>query len=99
MAKKTNPKKIPRSQRDVDDAYEIGICKGVEATAILMVLGMYDCGVDPDLADRIVNKFVGNVDGLYEGRIKLYDVKTALEEEYSIQFSSLLKPFGYKNKF
>ena len=98
MAKKTNPKKIPRSQRDVDDAYEIGVYKGVEATAIIWLLSMYDCGADHDYVDKVSEKFINNVESIHTNRINLYDVKNALAEEQGIVFERLLKPFGVKSK-
>lgn len=98
MAKKTNPKKIPRSQRDVDDAYQLGVYKGVEACVIIWTLSMYDCGADPDFVDTVSYKFASNIESMHESRINLYDVKKALEDEQGVQFERLLKHFGYKSK-
>ncbi len=96
---KTNPKKIPRTQRDVDDAYELGVYKGVEACAIMWTLSMYDCGADDEFVDRTSLKFSSNVESIHTDRINLYDVKRALEDEHGIVFERMLKHFGYKSKF
>lgn len=96
--KKTNPKKIPRTQRDVDEAYRLGTYKGTEAALIIWVLSMRDCGVDNDSVVVYFEKFLSNVESMHSGYMKLYDAKKALEEEYDITFEPLLKHFGYKSK-
>lgn len=98
MAKKTNPKKIPRSQKDVDDAYRLGTYKGTEVTLILFMRSFCDLGHGDEIWD-IWEKFEAGLDSMHRGDTKLHDEKNALEEEYGIQFESLLKHFGVKTKF
>lgn len=98
MAKKTNPKKIPRSQKDVDDAYRLGVYKGTEVTLILLMRSLCDIGHGEEIWD-LYEKFEYGLDSMHRGDTKLYDEKAALEEEYGIKFESLLKHFGYKSKF
>lgn len=98
MAKKTNPRKIPRTQRDVDDAYRLGVYKGTEVTLIVFLRSLCDIYDDVDIA-QLYAKFESGLDSIRRGDTKLYDEKNAIEEEYNIRFEGLLKHFGVKIKF
>lgn len=99
MAKnKTNPKKIPRSQRDVDDAYRLGVYRGVEVMVVIWILSLYDCGADDDFVDRSSHKVSSYIESLHLNRVNIYDVKKALEDEKGVRFDELLRHFGYKRK-
>lgn len=95
---KTNPKKIPRSQRDVDDAYRLGVYKGTEVTLIVFLRSLCDIVDDVDIV-QLYDKFESGLDSIRRGDTKLYDEKQAIEEEYNIRFESLLQHFGFRSKF
>lgn len=96
--KKTNPRKIPRTQKDVDDAYRLGVYRGVEVMVVLMILSMYDCGGDDEFVERTTHKVASYIESMHLNRVNIYDVKKALEEEKGVRFDELLKHFGYKRK-
>ena len=98
MAKKTNPKKIPRSQKDVDDAYRLGVYRGVEVMVVIWILSLYDCGADDDFVTRSSYKVASYIESMHMNMVNVYDVKKALEAEKGVRFDELLKHFGYKRK-
>lgn len=98
MSKKTNPKKIPRSQKDVDDAYRLGTYKGTEVTLVLLLRSFCDLGHESEVWD-LWEKFEAGLDSMHRGDTKLYDERDSLEEEYGVKFEALLQHFGYKSKF
>lgn len=95
---KTNPKKIPRSQKDVDDAYELGTYKGAELMLILATRCLGDMGY-ADAVEPLFNKIDYGLDSLILGYTKLNDERKAIEDEYGIKFDSLMKHFGVRSKF
>ena len=74
---KTNPKKIPRSQKDVDDAYRLGVYKGTEVTLIVFLRSLCDIVDDVDIV-QLYDKFESGLDSIRRGDTKLYDEKQAI---------------------
>ena len=91
MAKKTNPRKIPRTQADVDRAFQFGCYKGSETALIILVHTVCDMGVDDDFVERLWDDYKYNVDSIHKGYMKLGDVRKTLEEERNIEFDDLLR--------
>lgn len=91
MAKKTNPRRIPRTQKDVDDAFRYGTYKGSETALIILVHTICDMNVDDDFVDRLWEGYRYNVDSMHKGYMKLGDVRRTLEAERHIKFDDLLR--------
>lgn len=84
MAKKVNPRKIPRTQEDVDRAWEKGVLDGVSnacAIFLTVILDKYN-GAEhiKGLWDEI-NKLSEEVK---ERRVSVADLRRVLLDEYEI---------------
>lgn len=85
MSKKINPRKIPKTQADVDDAWEKGVMDGVEyATAMFMnvILDKFDFHERIRDVWKEVEKLSEEVK---EGRVKISDITRMLKDEYDIE--------------
>lgn len=85
MSKKTNPKKIPRTQADVDKAYSAGMIFGVEfaINMVLFVLKDKHDAPDEDLK-HLKDEFMYACDSVETGYLKYPDIKRVLSAEYDI---------------
>lgn len=83
MAKRINPRKIPRTQADVEQAYRRGMNDGTQGALTIMLYTLKDkFGTsDEDLRD-FAEAFNYTVDGISRGYIKESDLKTVIKEEY-----------------
>lgn len=82
---KTNPRKIPRTQADVDAAREEGIITGVHyASAMFMnvLLDKYDA---KDHVSDIWQHMVKLSEEVKEGRVKIPEIIRMLKEEYDVE--------------
>ena len=80
--KPTNPRRIPKTQEDVDRAYDLGVKDGSDrATVILMSVLLDKFGAAPYLPElwAAVSKLSQEI---VEGRVSVSDLRTALREEY-----------------
>lgn len=78
-----NPKRIPRTQSDVDRAYDLGVEAGGKMVLDLMV---YTLGCDMDCSDewldRFHERFMKNMDCHVHGDLSSHDMrKTAFAEK------------------
>jgi hypothetical protein len=83
--KNTNTKKIPRSQADVDKAYDRGIIAGFRGGDLLWmnaILDKYEDRIDLISVWDSVKKLQEEV---AEKRISFRDVKQMLKDEYQIE--------------
>ena len=89
MAKdKKNPRNIPRSQADVDKAYDRGLLEGLKLADLLILNALADKhGHEIDLV-AIWGDFKKLQMEFAEGRIKLKDVEEMLKEEYGIDLDT-----------
>lgn len=85
MAGKTNPHKIPRTQADVDKAFDRGVLIGCSNAAAMFLTVICDKfnGADyiPDIW-REINKLAEEV---AERRVSVSDLRATLREEYGIE--------------
>ena len=98
MTKKTNPRKIPRTQADVDKAFQFGTYMGSETALIILVHTVCDMGADDDFVETMWEKYKYNVDSMHKGYMKLGDVRKTLESERNIKFDDLRKMYNVKGK-
>lgn len=82
---KTNPKKIPRSQADVEKAHQNGMLFGTEfaLNIVLYVLKDKHEASDEDIM-RLRDEFVYQIDSISKGYLKYTDVKRTLQTEYDL---------------
>lgn len=87
MGKKTNPRKIPRTQADVDRAYERGKEEGSKSAIIIMMYAMKDKfgATDEQLRD-FFDAITYTVDSINKGYITEKDLKNVIKQDYGLQF-------------
>lgn len=89
MSRGKSPKSIPRTQQDVDRAYELGRAAGYDAgmngalTLLLWTLRDRYGASDADL-DKFARDFNYTLDSIVRGYVKESDLRAALKEEYRL---------------
>ena len=81
---KTNPRRQPATQADVDKAWKDGMLKGIDNAIIIFLPVLVDKFNGADhIADvwQEINKLSEEIK---EGRVSFADLKTVLKEEYGI---------------
>ena len=81
---KTNPKKIPRTQADVDRAYEKGILDGSDLACVIMMSALLDKFNAAEYIPDIWEAFGKLSEEIKEGRVSLPDLRRVLREEYDL---------------
>lgn len=84
MAKKVNPRKIPRTQEDVDKAWDKGVLVGVSnacAIFLTVLLDKYNGGDYIKAVWDDINKLSEEVK---ERRVSVADLRKTLLEEYGV---------------
>ena len=85
MSGKTNPRKIPRTQADVDRAWDKGVLAGVSnacAIFLTVLLDKFDGGDYIAEVWNEINKLSAEVN---ERRVSVADLRRVLLEEYEIE--------------
>lgn len=87
MGKKTNPRKIPKTQADVDHAYENGKTAGAKSSIIIMMYALKDKfgASDEELTD-FFNAITYTIDSINKGYITEKDLQTVIKEDYDMEF-------------
>lgn len=88
--KKVNPKKIPRTQADVDKARKKGQSQGISLAMAIFFTAVLDKGFlereqIPALWDAVL--YVSG--SIIDGYVNIFEQKKMLEEEYGVTFSKL----------
>lgn len=81
---KTNPRRQPATQADVERAWKDGMLKGIDNAIIIFLTVLVDKFNGADhIADvwQEINKLSEEIK---EGRVSFADLKTVLKEEYGI---------------
>lgn len=82
MAQKTNPKKIPKSQADVDKAYGEGFYNGLRDALDIMVYTLgCDCEMSDDWLDFFHERFMKNLDCHVHGELSTKDMRETMYAE------------------
>ena len=90
MSKKPNPRKIPKTQADVDKARKHGQSQGIELAMTIFFTAILDKGFLPTEDIPKLWDAVLYVSGsIIEGYVDIYEQKKMLEEEYGVTFSKL----------
>lgn len=83
--KKTNPKKIPKTQADCKKAFETGVNAGVfNASAIFLTVLLDHYGFEGRI-NEVWNDVVKLSEEIGEGRVRISDLKKVLLDEYRIR--------------
>jgi isopropylmalate/homocitrate/citramalate synthase len=87
MGKKINPRKIPKTQADVDRAYERGKADGAKSSIIIMMYAMKDkFGASDEELSEFFSAITYTVDSINKGYITEKDLQTVIKEEYDLEF-------------
>lgn len=79
---KTNPKRIPRSQADVDKAYDEGFYDGLRDALDIMVYTLgCDCEMSDDWLDFFHERFMKNLDCHVHGELSTKDMRKTMYAE------------------
>lgn len=84
MSKQPNPRKIPRTQADVDAAEMKGTLRGLKGAEILMLSILLDKHSHEIDINAVWSEFQKIEQEFGEGRVNLKDLSDALNEEYGI---------------
>ena len=81
---KTNPRRIPRSQADVDRAYKLGMEAGAQGALSIVLIALKDLGEPDEYIAKFNHKFNKTVQSWLTGEVKERDVTGALKDDYDI---------------
>ena len=87
MRNKTNPRRVPKTQADVDKAYERGKTDGAKSSIIIMMYAMKDKfgATDEQLTD-FFEAITYTVDSINKGYVTEKDLQTVIKEDYDMEF-------------
>ena len=87
MGKKTNPRKIPKTQADVDKAYDRGRTDGAKSTVIIMMYALKDkFNASDEQLTEFFEAITYTVDSINKGYITEKDLQTVIKEDYDMEF-------------
>lgn len=85
MSKKSpNPNKIPRTQADVDRAYQRGVLDGSNNAAVIMMSALLDKFNAADWMVDIWNAFSAKSRAVLDHDVTISDLRCVLREEYDL---------------
>ena len=88
--KKPNPRKIPRTQADVDKARKLGQSQGIELAMTIFFTAVLDKGHLPtEEIPKLWESVLYVSKSIIDGYVNIYENKRMLEEEYGVTFSKL----------
>lgn len=80
---KTNPRRKPRTQADVDRAYDKGMSDGSICALTVMLYCLKDkFGATDDQLNEFSKAFNRTIEAMNEGYVTESDLKTVIREEY-----------------
>ena len=82
---KTNPRRIPRTQADVDRAYTHGLEDGVQGVLSIVLITLKDLGEPDYFIAKFEQKFNKTVEAWLAGDVKGREIEGALRDEYEIE--------------
>lgn len=81
MAAKVNPRRVPRTQRDVDAAYDAGIAEGLNRGIELMLYVLIDKYAAPmDDVQQLARELNHAAECVAEGYVTWSDIRRMLKE-------------------
>lgn len=85
MGNKTNPRRIPKTQADVDRAYKLGMEAGTQGALSIVLVTLKDLGEPDEYIAKFERKFNKTVQSWLGGDIKEREVNEALKDDYDIE--------------
>ena len=86
--KKTNPRRKPASQADVDRAKRLAVQEATRyAWAIVFTVLMDKEHATPEILQRVWNEVDGLSEEIANGRVSVADLIDVLKQEYGIELS------------
>ena len=82
---KTNPRRQPATQADVDRAWKQGLLKGIDNACIIFLTVLVDKFNGADHIADVWEEINKLSEEIKEGRVSFSDLKTVLKEEYGIE--------------
>ena len=82
--KSPNPNKIPRTQADVDRAYQRGVLDGSNNAAVIMMSALLDKFNAADWMVDIWNAFSAKSRAVLDHDVTIADLRCVLREEYDL---------------
>ena len=79
----SNPRKIPRTQADVDKAYKRGMNDGLQGALTIMLYTLKDkFGSEDGELKEFADAFNYTVDGINKGYVSEADLQSVIKDEY-----------------
>lgn len=85
MARKVNPRNVPRTQADVDRAWEKGVLDGVHYASAMFMNVLLDKFDAMDHIRDVWREMTKLSEEVKEGRVKIPEITRMLKEEYDIE--------------
>lgn len=85
---KTNPRRRPRTQADVDRAYTSGLEDGVQGVLSIVLIALKDLGETDEFIAAFEKKFNRTVEAWLAGDVKGREIEGALLDEYEIEIDT-----------
>lgn len=84
--KKTNPRKIPKNQADVDKAFQRGLDFGQRTATVIFLTVLWDKEhADAEAMQRVGREINDLARQVEAGAVTVADLETVLREEYGIE--------------
>ena len=81
----TNPRRIPRTQADVERAYKRGQTETIEFACAVACISLHDVfELDAETMQKFNQKFNQTVSAILNGEVKYAEIVSALHDEYSL---------------
>lgn len=84
MAKKVNPRKVPRTQEDVDRAWQKGVNDGVSNACAIILTVLLDKYNGADYIRDVWDNTNKLSEEVMERRVSVSDLRRVLLEEYDV---------------
>ena len=82
----SNPRRIPRTQADVDKAYKRGMTDGLQGALTIMLYTLKDkMGAGDAELQEFADAFNYTVDGINKGYVSEADLRTVIRAEYGTE--------------
>ena len=83
---KTNPKRIPRTQADVDKAFRAGLKVGQDYATVIYLSVLYDKEfATAEIMQRVGMEVNDLADSVIKGYVTIADLRNTLKEEYGVE--------------
>lgn len=87
---KVNPKKIPRTEADVERARREGLMIGQEYATVIFLTVLYDKeNATPEIMQRVGEEINSLAESITQGYVTIADLKNTLKQEYGIEVQTL----------